>query len=490
MNYRLIAFVLGEISLLMGALMCIPMFMALGYSESHTLAAYGIAIAVCVAIGGLGLALRPPKDKRDLRPSSGFAICGLIWIVISLVGALPYCISGYIPNYVDALFETVSGFTTTGASILTNVEIMPKSLLFWRALTQWLGGMGVLVFAIALLPGSDKMSTALAKAEIPGPQFGKLVSKLRFTSRILYAIYIVLTLLLVIILCCCKMPVFDSFCHAFSTASTGGFSVKNASIAAYNSVSIEVVLTIFMMIFAVNFNIYFMILIGQFLKAIRSEELICMFIIFFVAVAAVTIDLSVRHTYDNVGDALRYSSFNIASVMSTTGFGTADFTGWSTLSQVILLAVMMIGGSAGSTSGGMKVSRLMIISKSSMINLKKTLSPRSVYSLKMDKKPVDESTISSVQSFFILYILLIALSTILVSIENPTFSGNIFESNFSAVISCFNNIGPGIGAVGPSGNFAGYSEFSKIVLCLDMLLGRLEILPIMLMLSPRSWKRI
>lgn len=245
-----------------------------------------------------------------------------------------------------------------------------------------------------------------------------------------------------------------------------------------------------MMIFAVNFNIYFMILIGQFLKAIRSEELICMFIIFFVAVAAVTIDLSVRHTYDNVGDALRYSSFNIASVMSTTGFGTADFTGWSTLSQVILLAVMMIGGSAGSTSGGMKVSRLMIISKSSMINLKKTLSPRSVYSLKMDKKPVDESTISSVQSFFILYILLIALSTILVSIENPTFSGNIFESNFSAVISCFNNIGPGIGAVGPSGNFAGYSEFSKIVLSLDMLLGRLEILPIMLMLSPRSWKRI
>lgn len=470
--------------------MCIPLFMALGYHESHTLAAYGIAIAVCVVLGGIGLALRPPKDKRDVRPSSGFAICGLMWIVISIIGALPYRISGYVPNYIDALFETVSGFSTTGASILTNVEIMPKSLLFWRALTQWLGGMGVLVFAISILPNSDKMSTALARAEIPGPQFGKLVSKLRFTTRILYAIYIVLTLVLVAILCCCKMPVFDSFCHAFSTASTGGFSVKNASIAAYNSVAIEVVLTIFMMIFAVNFNIYFMILIGQFLKAIKSEELICMFIIFFAAVFAITVDLSVRTTGGNVGEALRYSAFNVASVMSTTGFGTADFTGWSTLSQVILLAVMLIGGSAGSTSGGMKVSRFMIISKSSYVNLKKTLSPRAVYSAKIDKKPIGEETITSVRTFFILYIILIAASTLLVSIETANFEGNAFEANFTAVISCFNNIGPGLGAVGPAGSYAGYGAFSKLILCVDMLLGRLEILPILLMFSPKSWKRI
>lgn len=490
MNYRLIAFVLGEICILMGALMCVPMFMALGYHEEHTLAAYGIAIAICVALGGIGLALRPPKNKRDLRPSSGFAICGLIWIIICIIGALPYRISGYIPNYVDALFETVSGFTTTGSSILTNVEALPKSLLFWRALTQWLGGMGVLVFAIAIMPSSDKMSTALARAEIPGPQFGKLVSKLRFTSRILYAIYIVLTLVLIAILCCCKMPVFDSFCHAFSTASTGGFSIKNASIGAYNSVSIEVVLTVFMMLFAVNFNIYFMILIGQFLKAIRSEELICMFAIFFVAVAGITIDLCSRGTYGSVGEALRYSSFNVASVMSTTGFGTADFTGWSTLTQVILLTVMLIGGSAGSTSGGMKVSRLIIVSKSSYISLKKTLSPRSVYSLKIDKKPVDDETVSSVLSFFIMYILLIAISTLLVSIQTPSHGGSIFESNFTAVISCFNNIGPGLGAVGPAGNFAGYGAFSKIVLSMDMLLGRLEILPILLMFSRKSWKRI
>jgi len=490
MNYRLIALVLGEIALIMGALMCIPLFMALGYGESHTLAGYGIAIAVCVVLGALGLGLRPPKEKRDLRPTSGFAICGIIWVVISLVGALPYCISGYIPNYIDALFETVSGFTTTGSSILTNVEIMPKSLLFWRALTQWLGGMGVLVFAIAILPGGDKMSTALAKAEIPGPQFGKLVSKLRFTSRILYAIYIVLTLLLVAILCACKMPVFDSFCHAFSTASTGGFSVKNASIAAYNSVAIEVVITVFMIIFSVNFNIYFMIIIGHFLKAIRSEELICMLLIFITAVTVVTIDLCVRNTYDSVAEALRYSSFNIASVMSTTGFGTADFTGWSALSQVILVAIMCIGGSAGSTAGGMKVSRMMIISKSSVINLKKTLSPRSVYSLKMDGKPLSENTIVSVRNFFLLYVLIIAISTILVSVENPIVSGNAVETNFTAVIACFNNIGPGLGAVGPAGNYAGYGAFAKIVLSIDMLLGRLEILPILLIFSPKSWKRI
>lgn len=487
----MLAFLFGEICLIVGAIMCVPLFMALGYGEMSTATGFGIAIAVCVALGGIGLALRPPKDKRDIRPSSGFAICGMLWIIIALIGSMPFCISGFIPSYMDALFETVSGLTTTGASILTDVEALPKALLFWRAMTQWLGGMGVLVLAIAILPRSDKMSTALAKAEIPGPQFGKLVSKLRFTSRILYAIYIVMTLVLVAILCACKMPVFDSFCHALSTASTGGFSVRNASIAAYNSVSIEVVITIFMVLFSVNFNIYFMIIIGHFLKAIKSEELICMFIIFFVAVIGITIDLCARQTYSSVGEALRYSSFNVASVMSTTGFGTADFTGWSTLSQVILLGIMCIGGSAGSTAGGMKVSRLMIVTKSSFINLKKTMSPRSVYSLKIDGKPVNETTVSNVQNFFILYILVIMVSTLLLSIQNSTFaSNNNFETNFTAVLSCFNNIGPGLGAVGPAGNYAGFGVFSKLVLCVDMLLGRLEILPILLMFSPKSWKRI
>ena len=486
MNYRLITFVLGEIALIVGALLCIPLFIALGLHED-TPVAYAVAISVCVALGILGFALRPPKDKRDIRPSSGFAICGMFWIFIALIGALPFCISKHIPNYIDALFETVSGFTTTGASILTNVEAMPKSLLFWRALTQWIGGMGVLVFVISILPRNDKMSTALAKAEIPGPQFGKLVSKLRFTTRILYAIYIALTLLLVAILCICKMPVFDSFCHAFSTASTGGFSVKNASIAAYNSVSIEIVITIFMILFSVNFNIYFFILIGHVLKALKNEELVWLLSIFVAVVAIITVNLCTSKTYSSVGEALRYSTFNIASVMSTTGYGTADFTTWPMLSQVLLLAVMCIGGSAGSTAGGMKVSRLIILSKSSFLSVKKTLSPRSVPCLKIDGKPIDDTTLDNVRSFFILYVLIVLISTVLVSIATPNFDGSrsLFETNFSAVIACFNNIGPGIGAVGPTGNYAGYGIFAKIV----QISRRLEILPILLLFSPKSWKR-
>ena len=487
----MLIFMFGEVSLLMGAIMCVPLFMSLGYGEMSTMAGFGIAIAVCVLLGGIGLALRPPKDKRDVRPSSGFAICGMLWILLAIIGAIPYRVSGYIPNYIDALFETISGFTTTGATILNDIEILPKALLFWRALTQWLGGMGVLVLAIALLPKNDKMSTALAKAEIPGPQFGKLVSKMRFTSRILYAMYVVMTLMLVAILCLCKMPVFDSFCHAFATASTGGFSIWNDNIAHYNSVSIEVVLTIFMILFSINFNIYFMIIMGHFLKAIRSEEFICMFIMFFVATAVITIDLCVRHTYATFGESLRNSVFNVAGVISTTSFINCDFEQWPILSQVILIGLMCIGGSAGSTAGGLKISRFMIVSKSSYINLKKTLSPRSVYTLKMDGKPINETTMSNVQNFFILYILIIMVSTLLVSVQESNFGGaNSFETNFTAVLSCFNNIGPALGSIGVSGNYTGFGVFSKLILCVDMLLGRLEILPIILMLSPKSWRKV
>ncbi len=492
MNYRLIGFVLGEIALIMGTLLCVPLFMALGFHESDTILGFGVAIGICLFLGIIGIIIRPPKHKRDLRPSSGFATCGLFWIFLAIIGAIPFCVSGYIPNFMDALFETTSGFTTTGATILTDVEALPKSLLFWRALTQWLGGMGVLVFVIAILPRNDKMSTALAKAEIPGPQFGKLVSKLRFTTRILYAIYIAMTLILVMLLCICKMPVFDSFCHAFATASTGGFSVKNASIAAYNSVSIDVIITIFMVLFSVNFNIYYFIIIGHVLKAIKNEELICMLLIYICAVAAVTINLCTSKVYDNVADALRYGSFNVASVFSTTGYGTADFVQWPALSQVILLVVMCIGGSAGSTAGGLKVSRLIVLSKSSFISLKRTLSPRSVYSLKFDGKPMDDATISNIRSFLMMYVIILVVSTVLISIEKHNFPGNysMLETNFSAVIACFNNVGPGIGAVGPTGNYASYSIFAKLVLTIDMLLGRLEILPILLLLHPKSWKKL
>lgn len=483
-------FVLGEIAIIIGALMCIPLFMAVGLHEDTTILAFGIAVGVCLVIGIVGIIVRPPKDKRDMRTTSGFAMCGLFWIFIALISAIPFRVSGYIPNYIDALFETVSGYTTTGSSILTAVEDLPKSLLFWRALTQFIGGMGVLVFVIALIPKNDKMSTALAKAEVPGPQFGKLVSKLRFTSMILYAIYVVLTLILVGILCGLKMPVFDSFCTAFSTASTGGFSVRNASIAAYNSVGIEVTLTVFMLIFSVNFNVYYLILVGHFFKAVKNEELGWFFGIYFSAVAIIITNLCVSGGYTFV-NALRDVTFNVASLISTSGFGTADFTKWPVLSQVVLLIAMCIGGCAGSTAGGLKVSRFVMLGKTSLLNIKKTLSPRSVCTVKMDGKPVDETTLRNAQSFFIIYILIIIISTILVSIGKNGFSGEYssFETNFSAVIACFNNIGPGIGAVGPTGNFAGYNIFAKLVLCFDMLLGRLEIFPILLLFTPNSWKK-
>lgn len=483
-------FVLGEIAIIIGALMCIPLFMAIGYHEDTTILAFGIAVGVCLVIGIVGIIVRPPKDKRDMRTTSGFAMCGLFWISIALISAIPFRVSGYIPNYIDALFETISGYTTTGSSILTAVEDLPKSLLFWRALTQFIGGMGVLVFVIALIPKNDKMSTALAKAEVPGPQFGKLVSKLRFTSMILYAIYVVLTLILVGILCGLKMPVFDSFCTAFSTASTGGFSVRNASIAAYNSVGIEVTLTVFMLIFSVNFNVYYLILVGHFFKAVKNEELGWFFGIYFSAVAIIITNLCVSGGYTFV-NALRDVTFNVASLISTSGFGTADFTKWPVLSQVVLLIAMCIGGCAGSTAGGLKVSRFVMLGKTSLLNVKKTLSPRSVCTVKMDGKPVDETTLRNAQSFFIIYISIIIISTILVSIGKNGFSGEYssFETNFSAVIACFNNIGPGIGAVGPTGNFAGYNIFAKLVLCFDMLLGRLEIFPILLLFTPNSWKK-
>ncbi len=492
MNYRLLAMIIGQISLIVGALMCIPLFISVGYQEdTKVMAAFGIAIGISLFIGIVGLLLSPKKDKRDMRSSSGFAMCGLIWIVVGLLSAIPYRISGVTTNYMDALFETVSGYTTTGASILRTVEDVPKSLLFWRALTQFLGGMGVLVFVIAILPRNDKMSTALAKAEVPGPQFGKLVGKLRNTSIILYAMYIVLTLILFGVLCAQGMPAFDSICHAFSTASTGGFSVKNASIAAYNSVGIEVTITIFMALFSINFNVCFMLLIGKAIKALKNEEMISMFIIMIVAMAILTISLTVSKTYSSIGEALRYASFNVSSIMSTTGFGTADFTAWPILCKVTLLTLMFIGGCAGSTAGGLKVSRSIVLFKTSYQDMRRLISPRSVYTVKMDGKPLDQNTILNIRSFFFIYAMLMVASILLISIENHGYANDqIFETNLSAVITCFNNVGPGMGGVGPKGNFADYSLFAKFILIMDMWLGRLELMPILLLFHVRSWKRI
>ncbi len=487
MNYRFALYLLAEIILILGAILLVPFFMAAGYGEMESLFGFGITIAVCVVIGIAGLFLRPKKDQRGMRPSCGMIICGLAWIFVGLLGAMPYTLAGAIPNYIDAVFETVSGITTTGSSVFTNVEVVDKSLLFWRSLSQWIGGMGVLVFVIALLPKKDPSATALAKAEMPGPQFGKLVSKMRFGARILYAIYIVMTLIQVAILCGLKMPVFDSFCHAMCTASTGGFSIKNSSIAFYDSVGIEVTITVFMMLFSVNFNVYFMYITGQFLKAIKSEETAWMFGIYGVGVGIITLSLCLANTYETVGESLRHASFTAASIMSTTGFVTANYETWPLLGQMVLLLLMFVGGSAGSTAGGLKVSRVIILGKYSLVSGRKMFLPRSVSSVRLDGRPLDDETVHNTTRYFAIYMFIFALSILLIAID-PAADG--FMSSIGAVATCLNNVGPGFAAVGPVSNFSGLSNFSIIVLTIDMLIGRLEILPILLLFSPQAWRRI
>ena len=490
MNYRLTFYILAEIILILGAILLVPFFMAVGFGETSSMFGFGVTIACCIVLGGAGLFLRPKKDQRSMRPSCGMMICGLAWIVIGLIGAMPYTLSGAVPNYMDAVFETVSGITTTGASIMRDVEAMPRSILFWRALSQWIGGMGVLVFVIAILPKKDGSATALAKAEIPGPQFGKLVSKMRFSARILYAMYVVMTLIEVAILCGLKMPVFDSFCHAMTTASTGGFSIKNASIAHYNSVGIEVTITVFMLLFSVNFNVYFMYIAGQFLKALKNEETLWMFSIYGVVVAGITASLVVSNTYATVGESLRHASFTVASLMSTSGFVTANYETWPVVSQALLMLLMFIGGSAGSTAGGLKVSRIIILGKSSMLSAKKMMMPRAVSSVRLDGKPVDETTVHNTNRYFALYILFFVVSIILVSIDGAFTGNHGWMTHISSVITCLNNVGPGFAGVGPVCNFADLTIFSKIVLSFDMLVGRLEILPILLILYPKAWRSI
>ncbi len=487
MNYRLAVYMLGKIMMVVGGLMCIPMFISVGYKEdAMTTIGFAIAIAITLVFGAIGLVVRPKDDKLDIKPASGFAVCGLAWILISLIGAIPFSVGGHVPTYIDAIFETVSGFTTTGASIINDVEIMPHSILFWRSFTHWIGGMGILVLVIAVLPKNDKLSTALAKAEMPGPQFGKLVSKLRYTSLILYLIYFFMTMALAIALIAQRMPVFDSFCHAFATAATGGFSVKNAGIAFYNSVGIEITITVFMVLFSVNFNIYFMIIVGHALKAFKNEEFISMISIYLLCIILIATSLCVQNApvYDSFAEALRYSSFQAASFMSTTGFVLADHSIWSAEAQGMLLLLMIIGGSAGSTAGGLKMSRVVVMAKYGANNIRKTASPRRIYTLKLDGKPLDESTVQGIMSYLFLYIAIMVVSTLLVSLDSHY---GIWE-NLTGVISSLSNAGPAFGEI-YAGNFSQYGLWAKVVFSFDMLLGRLEILPILLIFHPRVWRK-
>jgi len=459
--------------------MLIPVAIALIYGEGIWSTYLAVALFTA-AIGSLSFVAK--KKKLTVRAREGLAIAGLVWIIVSFIGALPFWISGEIPSLIDAVFETVSGFTTTGSTILLDIEALSHASLFWRSFTHWIGGMGVLVLALALLPGNDTHSMHIMRAEVPGPTVGKLVSRIRVTARILYIIYIALTVLEIGFLLIGGMPLFDSIVTSFATAGTGGFAIKNASIAAYNSAYIDIVITLFMLLFSVNFTLYYMILLGQFKTAVKSEELRWFGGIVFVAIALITIDI--LPLYDGFFEALRYSSFQVASIVSTTGFITANYDLWPTFSQTVLVGLMFIGACAGSTGGGVKVYRVVVICKTAFANVRRQLFPRTVAPLKHEGKLLDNEVKSGITGYMFAYIIIGTVSTLLIALDNLNFS-----EAFTAMAACLNNIGPGLGSIGAVGNFSHLSNLSKIVLIFDMLAGRLELFPILAIFYPTAWKK-
>ena len=481
MNYRAVVNVIGRIFFLEAILMCFPIIVDLIYGEGDwlyflipTISLLAISIPIVVFV--------KPKEML-LYAREGFVITALAWVMVSLMGAVPFAISGQIPSFVDAVFESVSGFTTTGASILTDVEALSHSMLFWRSFSHWIGGMGILVFVLALLPNQEGGSMHILRAESTGPNVGKIVSKMRITARILYAIYIVLTIACFIFLVAGKMPVFDAICHAVGTAGTGGFGIYNASVGYYDNTYFEMVIAVFMFLFGINFNVYYLILIGKFSEIIKMEEVRAYFII--VIVATLVIALDIMQLYDNFGQALRYSFFQVNTIISTTGYSTTDFNAWPTFAKIILFMLMIIGSCAGSTAGGFKISRMLILSKSSVTDMRKMLHPRQVIKTKLDGDVLSEDTIRNTKAYLVAYAGIMVVSILLISIEG--YGG--FETNVSAVVACFNNIGPGFELVGATGNYSEYSIFSKIILSLDMLAGRLEIFPMLLLFSPSTWRK-
>lgn len=475
----MIVYIIAKMLRVEGAVLLIPAFVAFLYGESDVIQ-FLIVSAVLGAIFFIFGRKRP--ENKVIYAKEGLVIVGLAWILWSLFGALPFVLTGSIPSYVDAFFETVSGFTTTGSTILTNIEALPKGVAFWRSLTHWIGGMGVLVFVMMLTSLDDEHSMHLMRAEVPGPEADKLVPKARATARILYLMYFVLTAAEVVFLMFGGMSFYDALLHSFSTAGTGGFSNRNASVAYYDSAYIDGVITVFMILFGVNFNLYFLIRLKNWKDALKNEELHAYLGIIAGAVAIVTVNI--LGIYGNLVHAFRYASFQVASVITTTGFCTADFNLWPELSKVVLLGIMVIGACAGSTGGGIKVSRFLILVKSIKQEVRRMLHPKAVTIVKINGKRVGNDTIRSVYIYFISYILVMMVSILLVSINNFDFA-----TTFSSVLTTLNNVGPGISMVGPVENFHMFSPLSKLVFCMDMLLGRLEIFPYLLLMSPELWRR-
>lgn len=479
MNYKTVCHITGQLIKLEAALLLLPLIVSAIYSEKAWLS-FLITMTVGFAVG-LVLSLIGRGSDQLIYAKEGFAVVALAWVLMSAIGALPFFISGEIKSYADAFFETVSGFTTTGASILTDIESMSRGLLFWRSFTHWIGGMGVLVLMMAILPTPNGRSIHIMRAEVPGPVVGKLVPRIRDTAKILYLLYIALTVFEIIMLLAGGMPVFDSIVHTFGTAGTGGFGIKSDSIAGYSHY-LQWVITVFMLLFGINFNLYYLILLGKFRTAFKNAELWTYFIIVLVSVAAITINIT--SLYSSFEEAFRLSSFQVASIITTTGYSTADFNLWPGLSKAWLVGLMLIGGCAGSTAGGLKVSRIIIIFKMVRANLRKMIHPRSVSSIRIDGKKADEETLRGLSAYFMLYCIILVLTFIALSFEPFD-----FETNMTAAISCLNNVGPGLGLVGPAGSYADYSAVSKLILSAVMLIGRLEIYPIMLALIPSTWSR-
>ncbi len=480
MNYRAISYVFGKILLIIGALMFLPIFVSIYYGEGLTTAF--LIPAVLLLILGFVLIIKKPK-RLSIYTKEGLVICGISWIIMSVFGAVPFLLSETIPNFVNAFFETCSGFSTTGATILTEIESLPKSILFWRSFTHWIGGMGILSFMIAVIPKSESHSMFIMKAEVPGPKAGKVVSKIQNSARILYIIYCAITTLEIIVLSVfTKMRFFDAVTTAFSTAGTGGFSVLNDSIAGYNSAAVEWIIIVFMFLFGVNFNLYFYILIKKFSLAFKDEEFWTYIGVNVTAVILIT--LNIFRQYDSVLTALRNAFFNVNAIMSTTGFSTVDFNKWNTFSKIILVALMFVGGCAGSTGGGMKVTRIILYVKQIRADIKRILKPHAVTKIRMNGNVVEKRIIEGVNSYLVIYLTILAVSTVLISLN-----GFDFTTTVTSVITCLNNVGPGLEVVGPTGNYASFSLFSKLVFCFDMLAGRLELFPILLLFAPRTYKK-
>ncbi len=479
MNYAIVFRLLGYVLMIEGALLLLPAAASLVYGEWMVLGVFLLTAAVSAGIGYALHTIKPRSKVFYMR--EGFAATSLCWVFISVMGAVPFVLTGCIPNPVDALFETVSGFTTTGASILPAVEGLPNGILFWRSFTHWIGGMGVLVFLLSLLPLTGGSHVNLMKAESPGPQVDKLVPKVQSTAKILYGIYFALTMLELVFLLIGRMPLFEAMLTAFGTAGTGGFGFRNDSFASF-SPYIQWVVTIFMILFGVNFNAYFLLLMRKFRRAAASEEVRGYFVVIAVAVGIIT--ANIYSMYNSFGEALRQAAFQVGSIITTTGFSSCDFDLWPTLSKEILVMLMFIGACAGSTGGGIKVSRFLILGKTLAKELKTALHPQVVAPARMDGKLLNHETIRTTNVFIAAYIFIFAASFFLISLN-----GFDMVTNFTAVAATLNNIGPGLVKVGPMQNFSCYADPAKLVLIFDMLAGRLEIFPMLVLFMPDTWRR-